>query len=264
VLAGTKATSGATNTGVNCETVREAISARLDDEPAGVGVAVLEDHLSECTPCREWREEAHEVTRRMRLAIAGPAPLAPETVLRATVTAEQRASWRRPIVLTRILLVAVALGQVAVTVPALVFGSDAGVPIHVAHEMGSFDMALAVGFLVAAWRPERAQGMRGFVGAAALLLIVTAVIDLLGGRTTPADEAPHLLAVAGWVLLGRLAALTPSSPNDQPISLLDWVRHRVRASVAAAPGPDGGDQWADVVGTESVERAQLRYGSQVG
>src|SRR5262249_54494357 len=61
-----------------------------------------------------------------------------------------------------------------------------------------------------AWKPDRARGMHALVGAAAVLLVITAAIDLAHGRTDFGDEAPHLLAVAGWLLLGRLAAATPS------------------------------------------------------
>lgn len=200
--------------------------------------ALLEDHLGECAGCRAWREAAHEVTRRARLVPARPAQSTGEALLAATLAADQRTRWRRSIVFTRAMLVAVAVAQVAVTVPALVFGSDRGVPIHVAHEMGSFDIALAVGFLVAAWRPARAHGMRALVGVAALLLIVTAVIDLLGGHTTLPGEAPHLLALAGWILLSRLTTLTPSGRDDQPISLVGWVRQRVPRSAVAAVTPE--------------------------
>ena len=102
-----------------------------------------------------------------------------------------------------------ALGQIAITIPALVFGTAHDAPIHVAHEMGSFDLAIAAGFLVAAWRPRRANGMRVLVGVAALLLLVTAVIDLAAGRTTLLDEAPHLLTIAGWLLLEVLSRRVP-------------------------------------------------------
>src|SRR5437762_3458898 len=62
---------------------------------------------------------------------------------------------------------------------------------------------------VAAWRPDRALGMRAMIGVAAALLVVTAAIDAAGGRTSLADEAPHLLAVAGWLMLRYLASVTP-------------------------------------------------------
>ena len=50
--------------------------------------------------------------------------------------------------------------------------------------------------------------MRSLVAAVAVLLVATAVIDLLAGRTTLSDEMPGLGAVLGWLLLRELAALT--------------------------------------------------------
>jgi len=116
--------------------------------------------------------------------------------------------------------VAVAAAQLAITVPYLLFGHDHSAPAHIAHEMGSFDAALAVGFGVAAWRPERALGMRALVGAASALLVLTAVIDLAGGRTSPWEEAPHLLAVGGWLLIRYLARVTPPpAARARPVPL---------------------------------------------
>jgi predicted anti-sigma-YlaC factor YlaD len=90
--------------------------------------------------------------------------------------------------------------------------------------MGAFAMALAVGFVMAAWRPDRAHGMRTIVGTVAALLVVTSVLDLLHGRTDFGDEAPHLLAVAGWLLLVHLASATPSNTVDPRWSLAPVVR----------------------------------------
>ena len=46
--------------------------------------------------------------------------------------------------------------QLALALPALLLGEGAGVAPHVARHLGSFDVAIAIGLLVAAWRPERA------------------------------------------------------------------------------------------------------------
>lgn len=156
--------------------------------------------------------------------------------------------------LTRGALAAVALAQLVwVTVPALLFG-DRGAPIHVSHEMGSFDMALAVGFLVAAWRPARAQGMRVLVGAVALFLVLTAAMDLATGRTSMTDEAPHLLAVAGWLLLRRLAALAPSSGDDRglmlPRTLHVWPRRASASLLTEGIGEDETVSDIDHIGDE--------------
>ena len=91
----------------------------------------------------------------------------------------------------------------------LLFGHDRSAPVHVAHEMGSFEVAVAIGFLVAARRPGRAMGMLSLMGVAAGLLVLTAALDLLAGRTGLSDEAPHLLVVAGWLLLRWLASVAP-------------------------------------------------------
>lgn len=200
---------------MNCESACEAISGLLDGEPTGLERSSLDEHLAGCAACRRWREEAHEVTRRVRLASALPMPVPDPSLIAAAKSVDHRRRWWRSLVFARSALVMVAVGQLLITLPPLLFGSDHDAPIHVAHEMGAFDMALAVGFLVAAWQPARAYGMRTLVGCAALLLVATAVIDLLAGRTSLSDEVPHLLAVVGWLFLWRISALAPPA-TDQP------------------------------------------------
>lgn len=208
---------------MDCAPAREAISALLDGERAGVGHRELDAHLVDCAACRRWREYAHEVTRRFRVVAAEGSHAPQDELLEQARAAAPRWRGRNAIALVRGALLVIAIAQLVVTLPALLFGTDHDSPIHVAHEMGSFDAALAVGFVAAALKPERAGGISVIVGAAAALLILTALVDLSDGRTTFLDEAPHLLAVAGWLALRRLDALT--SPPD-----------RERASPALSPG----------------------------
>lgn len=233
---------------MDCEGARVAISALLDSEEPAVERDELERHLSGCSGCHRWREEAHEVTRRFRL-LPAEAPPPSQALLRATIAATSRWSWPTAATLTRLALVLVAIGQIAVTVPALIFGSDHDAPIHVAHEMGAFDLALAVGFLVAAWRPSRARGMSAIVGAAAIVLVLTAVIDLAAGRTSPGDEAPHLLAVAGWLLLRRLCAFTPAPMEELELPLPGWLTRRRRSAPREAV-EEGVFEQDRLIGTE--------------
>lgn len=215
---------------MDCASAREAISALLDGEPAGVGGALLEEHLVGCSACRAWRDSAHELNRRSRLSAAHELPRPSPQLLAVAAEAWKASRPRFGSAVTRVGLVAVAAAQAVFALPDLVFGSDHGAPVHVAHETGSFDVALAVGFLVAAWRPARAQGMRALVGCVALLLVGTAVVDLLAGRTTVLDEAPHLLAVAGWLLLRHLSTLLPSSSDDEaglPVLRRAWQSWRL-------------------------------------
>jgi predicted anti-sigma-YlaC factor YlaD len=214
---------------MECEAAREAISALLDGEHPGVERSALDAHLASCAACRFWREEAHALTRRARLASATAVPSAGASLMVTLREAERRRRWWRSLALTRGGLALVAVGQLVVTIPPLLFGTDHEAPIHVAHELGAFDMALAVGFLAAALRPSRARGMRTLVGCAALLLVVTAAIDLVAGRTTASDEWPHLLAVVGWLLLWRISELAPTSADEPAFSLLAPVRSAARS-----------------------------------
>jgi predicted anti-sigma-YlaC factor YlaD len=207
---------------VRCETAREAISALIDDEDAGVDPQELDDHLLECPDCRAWQAAAHEVTRNARLEPVRPV-MVPSEELVGAVLAHSRPP-RRSVTWVRAGLVAVAAAQVWVTVPSLMSGHDHKAPEHIAHEIGAFAMALAVGFVVAAWKPDRARGMHALVGAVAALLVVTSTVDLLHGRTDLGEEAPHLVAVAGWLLLVYLAAATPSTTLDPIRSLTPVVR----------------------------------------
>jgi predicted anti-sigma-YlaC factor YlaD len=228
---------------MDCNQARFGISALQDEEAPLVDLLKLERHLAGCAACRAWRDQAHEVTRQVRVQLAVPAPAPSQQVLDA-IAASSRRPGIRAATLTRIGLLLVAIVQIVVAEPMLLSGSYRGVPVHVAHEMGSFELALAVGFLVAAWRPSRAAGMRSIVAAAAVLLVATAVIDLLAGRTTLSDEMPHLLAVLGWLLLRELAALTPFTEDDQRVSVLALISARISRGaepVLNAQGQDGSE-----------------------
>jgi len=95
--------------------------------------------------------------------------------------------------------------QLVLAAPAILLGDDPGATGHVARELGSFDVALAVGLLVAAWQPARAWGLLPVVTALALVMGGTAVLDLIDGRTETVGEAHHLLDLAGVALLSLIA-----------------------------------------------------------
>jgi predicted anti-sigma-YlaC factor YlaD len=226
---------------VNCDRAREALSTLLDGEATRAHADSLDDHLKECAACRRWQALAHEVTRNVRLEPARSVPLRSDALVAAVLARSRLPKRPTRLTLARVGLVAIALAQAAITAPGLLYGRDHAAPVHIAHEEGAFAMALAIGFLVAAWRPGRARGMRSVVGATAALLVVTAIVDLGAGRTGVADEAPHLLAVAGWLLLSYVAAATPSSTFDPTWSLKTVLRavigrRAARGRIVGAPG----------------------------
>ena len=120
-----------------------------------------------------------------------------------------------PISRPRWALFVVALTQLALAAPAL-FGQDSGATVHVAREVGSFGVALAVGLLVAAWQPARAWGLLPLAAALVLVMASTSVLDVVDGRATATGEAHHLLNLAGVAFLWLVARATRPAPVRRP------------------------------------------------
>jgi hypothetical protein len=150
----------------------------------------------------------------------------------------------------------VAVAQVLVNLHLMISGDIDGF-----RDLGAMDMALGAGYLVAAIRPQRAAGMRSIVGVAALLLIGSAVVDLIAHRTTAWDEAPHLITLAGWLLITFVAAQTPETgvPPASRASLLN----RSRLMVAKLGRRSDAEPWSGAAfGTVAVsEDRQRRIGT---
>ena len=103
------------------------------------------------------------------------------------------------------LLVVIALVQIGVALPALLLGSDAALPVHTARHLGSFDVALGVGFLFAAWKPERIPGILPIVAALVVCLLGTSLLDVLSGTTGASSETHHATDFAGLVVAWLLS-----------------------------------------------------------
>jgi len=183
---------------MDCDRIREAISAQIDDEDTGLPSGDLEAHLAGCGACREWQRHAHAVTRRARLGGSFLDHDLTQAVLAACPAVPPR--WRLPLT-RRGMLVLLALAQLAIAAPMLFLGHDHDAGVHAAHELGSFNLALAIAFAVGAIRPTLSAGLSWPCGIAAIGLVTTAVADLIGGQAIGADEAQHLVALAGAALL---------------------------------------------------------------
>jgi hypothetical protein len=79
--------------------------------------------------------------------------------------------------------------------------------------------------------------MRPVVAVVAVLLAVTAVADMASGRTSVGDEAPHLLAIAGWLLICHLAATCPPTPDAAALPV--WPRARALWPAGVTRRPRG-------------------------
>lgn len=187
---------------MDCDTSRIAISAQLDGEELGVERAALDEHLRGCPACRTFARDAAAMHRDVRLARAPDVPDLTAPILAAIGARDRHPDGHEGAL--RLTLVVVALVQIVTAVPALILGDDAGIPVHVARHIGSFDLALAVGFLFAAWRPSRVAGLLPVVTALVACLVGTSILDLFDGRTSALTETQHVVEVAGlaaaWLL----------------------------------------------------------------
>ena len=190
---------------MECENYRLGISARLDGEDTGIDDASLAWHLAHCEACRAFESETIGLTRALRAAATEAAPDLTPTIM-AAINEERvgRASRFDPQAL-RIGLITLAVVQMLLAAPLLLFGRDAGAPVHLAREIGSFDFALAIGFFFVGWRPARAYGMLPLVAAVVLCLSVTTAVDLVRGTATLLNESAHLLDVMGLAAVWELA-----------------------------------------------------------
>jgi predicted anti-sigma-YlaC factor YlaD len=195
---------------MQCARFREAISARLDDEPLGMSGAEIDDHLDGCPASDAWARDAARVTRRARLA---PSPAIPD--LTAAILSElprelpgtAAAARTRVIHSTlRMVLAAVGVAQAGLAWPALVSGSGAmSAPVHMAHESGAWNLAVAAAFLAVATWPGLAAGALPFLGSFVALLVPVTVADLLAGHVHADRAVAHGLLVVGTLLVVTLA-----------------------------------------------------------
>jgi predicted anti-sigma-YlaC factor YlaD len=206
---------------VTCDDIRAALSARLDGEETGLPDDVVDDHLAGCAACVAWREAAQQLDLAVRME-AVQAPDLAESIMqavdadpllnaqRARLRAAAEAHSRRQIL--RVAVAAAAIIQLALALPTL-FGvllGTSGVALHASREMASFDVAVAVGFLLAAYRPQRALAYVPVALVLAGCLAVTSGIDLARGATGVGHEVGHLVAVVQAGLLWALGRVDRS------------------------------------------------------
>ena len=224
---------------MDCDTIRVAISTQIDGEVPWLPADVLETHLAGCPGCADWQRRAHTVTRRVRLGGAFLDHDLVPGVLAAVPVARDRGRLR---LARRGLLIALALAQFAITAPMLFLGHDREAGLHAAHELGSFNLAMAIAFAVGAIRPKLSAGLAWPCAIAAGGLVTTAIIDLIGGQAIGPDEAQHLVALAGAALL-VWQSVRPETESAAP---------------AVVPGEGPAAARPDRAGTDAIGRPDGR------
>ena len=187
---------------MHCSDCQEALSARSDGELSDLEQQLVDAHVATCLSCQEFSERVETLNRSLRVR---PAELVPDLTPSIMAAAPpSRGTERASRDWVRYVLVWVGLVQVALAAPPL-FGSVAGTSVHVAREVGSFDLAIGVGLLVVAWQPRRAPGLLPMVVALVGALAFTAALDVATGRVSVGAETPHILDLVGLAALWVVA-----------------------------------------------------------
>jgi hypothetical protein len=189
---------------MDCRSAHDAISDRLDGrlDDGRLDDHALDAHLGSCAACRAYAADAAALHRQVRLRIAEPVP----DLTAAILTAIGRDSDHARTGSLRLGLAAVGVVQLVVALPALLLGEDAGLPAHTARHLGSFAVALAIGFLFAAWRPDRIGGVLPLTAVLVGCLLIGSAFDVAQGRTAALTElGAHATEIVGLGLLWVLA-----------------------------------------------------------
>ena len=184
------------------------MSARLDGEDPGVSGARIDAHLAACPDCRGWAAAAGSLPA---LTEAPVERTTPDPGVLAALLSEGR-TGRGALVSVRewrMALAVIAVVQLVTAWPGVLTGGHASV--HIAHELTSWDIGLAVGFLFLAWQPSRAWGALPLVALLVACLTGASVVDLVSGAALLGRESVHLLEVAGLGCLWMLARRVPRS-----------------------------------------------------
>jgi predicted anti-sigma-YlaC factor YlaD len=180
----------------------------MDGEAPGVDDAALDAHVGTCDECRAWVESVGALVTRMDV------PATPDLDPAVLVALMQDANTPRATMLSlgewRIVLGVVGVLQLVTAWPGVMLHSGHASE-HLAHELTTWDLGLAVGFVLLAFMPSRAWGALPVVAVLVMALVGTSVADLATGHALLGRELVHLLEVAGLGCLWVLARRVPRS-----------------------------------------------------
>lgn len=209
-----------TEVGMSCEAYREAASARLDGEVAGMPSVVLDEHLACCHQCSAWLAAATRAGRLLRVSGATPPDLSGSILRDAGLPAARLLRRRRSLQLGLVLLAAL---QWALAVPGawgenIGMGAAMQMGAHQAHESAAWNVAVGAALLAVAMRPARAAGTVPILLAFVAVLSVLSVPDLVAGAVTGVRLGSHAGVVLGLVLVAVLARAERMPTPGRPVA----------------------------------------------
>ncbi|XVS61604.1 zf-HC2 domain-containing protein [Actinosynnema sp. CA-299493] len=207
---------------MDCDTCREALSARADGEAEPVPAEETDAHLATCAGCRRWREDADALTRSLRVRPAAEVPDLAAAVLAATpVTPPVSRStrgwyWRMGLAGTAVVQLTLGMAQVFGVDSTSVHGGHTGggqASTHLFNESTAWNLALGLGLLWTALRPKAVVGVLPVVAAFVAVLVPFSVNDLVTGAVALPRITSHAFLLLGLALL-VVVRRTHRTPED--------------------------------------------------
>jgi len=183
---------------MDCDRVRDALSATLDGEDPGLDDAHVDAHVDGCAGCQAFVAGAGALNRSVRVRPAEDVPDLTAAILgprRAEPEVVEAPAWARYGLLT------VAVTVLLLSVPALFTGSGP----HDGRDLAAFEVALCAALLLVVWQPRRAAGLVPMVATLAVASLISITVDVANGEVPIVAEANHVLVLVGLGLLWVMA-----------------------------------------------------------
>jgi predicted anti-sigma-YlaC factor YlaD len=205
---GTIRTATATIRGVDCQTCRHALSARLDGEDQPAERAATDTHLDACPDCRRWYDDAARLARLVTGGVmSGPAPPgAVDDVVLDSAPGPWRARLAQALRWTLAGLGAaqIVLGVTQITALAArthVHADQLASAGHLWHESAAWNLAVGAGFAWIAARQARPAGLLPVLTVFVTLLALLSLNDVASGRVHAGWLLSHGFLLAGYIVL---------------------------------------------------------------
>ena len=185
---------------MDCDTAREALSARIDGEREPIPAARVDEHLAGCVSCRDWQAAAVEQTQALR-RLTGRSQLA---AVRSPVNHQPDRSDALVASWPRWSLGAIGLTQLALAIMQSV-GADLGglggaAAGHLLNESTAWSAALGVVMIATAIRPALAGGLAWVLATFTAVLVIYEFDDAIAGQVGIERGLTHLPVIAGALL----------------------------------------------------------------
>ena len=209
--------AGGDNGGVDCQTCREALSARIDGEDEPAPADRTDAHLATCPSCQAWQDSAIALSRTLRVREVVPVPDLTSAILENAPTPIDTRGWWPRLALGGVAVAQIGLGlsQMLSIGATAAHARHGGVPVasHLFNESTAWNLALGVGLFWAAFRPRATAGMIPMLAGFVLALLAYSTYDLITGAAPVSRVLGHGLLVAGLFLL---IVVNRQSPDRTP------------------------------------------------